>query len=70
MNLLTILGDLGKIDGGIAAAAAGWGLYDQQHATLALAIAGVAGGVGMVLNAISHYAGGGDVAPGQTGCGK
>lgn len=54
---------LGKIDGGVAAAAAGWGLYDSSHTALALAIAGVAGGIGMALNALSSFLGGGPVAP-------
>lgn len=54
---------LGKIDGGIAAAAASWGAYDKAHMATALAIAGIAGGLGIVLNAISHAMGGQDVAP-------
>jgi hypothetical protein len=58
MKYLTILG---KLDGGIAAAAASWGLYDPKHMTLALAVAGIAGGIGMILNAVSHAIGGRDV---------
>ena len=58
MKILKFLGD---IDGGIAAAAAAWGGFDHAHLGLALAIAGVAGGVGMILNTISRATGGGDV---------
>jgi hypothetical protein len=60
-NVLNILTILGKIDGGIAAAAASWGLYDPDHIKIAICIAGVAGGIGMILNAISHAFGGGNV---------
>jgi hypothetical protein len=63
MNILTILG---KLDGGIAAAAASYGLYDPAHAKIALCVAGIAGGIGMILNAISHELGGGDVAKVKT----
>jgi len=59
MNILTILG---KIDGGIAAVAALWGTQNPKYTTIALAIAGIAGGLGVVLNALSHALGGGDVA--------
>lgn len=62
---MSALGDglalLGKIDGAIAAAAASWGLYDPAHVKIAICIAGIAGGVGMILNGISHYLGGADV---------
>jgi hypothetical protein len=57
-SILTILG---KLDGGIAAVAASWGLYDPNHMKIALSIAGIAGGIGMTLNTISHALGGGDV---------
>jgi hypothetical protein len=61
MNWLTLLG---KIDGGIAALAAVYGTQvDPTHLKVALLVGGVAGGVGVVLNVISHYLGGGDVAP-------
>jgi hypothetical protein len=52
---------LGDIDGGIAAAAAAWGGFDRNHMGIALAVAGIAGGVGMILNAISRASGGTDV---------
>jgi hypothetical protein len=60
-TVLNILSILGKIDGGIAAAAASYGLYNPSQMKLALCVAGITGGIGMILNSISHAFGGGDV---------
>jgi hypothetical protein len=58
MNWLTLLG---KIDGALAAAAGAAALYDPPHAPLYAVISGVAGGVGVILNVVSHFLGGSDV---------
>ena len=52
---------LGKVDGGIAALAASWSLYDPAHVKVAILVAGIAGGLGMILNGISRFVGGQDV---------
>jgi hypothetical protein len=64
MNWLTLLG---KIDGGIAALAAVYGAQDPARLKEALLVSGVAGAVGVLLNLVSHYLGGGDVAPAPPG---
>lgn len=46
---------LGKIDGWLIAAAAGWGQVDPTHAKLALLLGGIAGALGGILEAISRY---------------
>ena len=61
MNIGKILKLLGAFDGAVAALAGIYGASEPSHMTLALAIAGIAGGVGTVLNAVSHLFGGQDV---------
>jgi hypothetical protein len=61
MNIGKILKLLGAFDGAVAALAGIYGASEPSHMTLALAIASIAGGVGTVLNAISHLFGGQDV---------
>lgn len=56
-----ILKLLGDIDGGLAAALGGFAVADSAHAKLYIAGVIVVGGIGMVLNGVSRYLGGGDV---------
>lgn len=61
MTLIKILKLLGALDGAIAALAGIYGASEPSHMPLALAIAGIAGGVGTVINAVSRLFGGDNV---------
>lgn len=60
MKLAGWLALAGKVDGGIAAAAAVWGQQDPKHLGVALLIAGIAGGIGTILTVVSRYVGASD----------
>lgn len=63
MTLASALTFLGKVDGAIAAGALGFATAVPADTHGALVVAGVAGGLGVILNAIAAFAGLGPVAP-------
>jgi NAD/NADP transhydrogenase alpha subunit len=54
---------LGELDGAIMSAAAAYSVYDPSHVKAALLVAGGAGALGVVLNAVAKFLGLPDVAP-------
>jgi len=54
---------LGEVDGGLAVAAFGWAQADPSHTKLAMGLAAIAGGLGIILNRIAKVYGVAPVAP-------
>lgn len=65
MTLGSALTFLGQVDGAVAAIALGVGSYAPAEQHAALVVAGVAGGLGVLLNLIAKWAGLSPVAPTQ-----